>query len=376
MTREWQIFVYDKNNTFIGEIVDYEQFDAVLRFRSAGSWSIKMPLNSMAQELRQDGARIELALNDQTILSGSWRQDEPSWAEDVDEVVISGLSDLRILWESIVFPSAANFLSFDGKAFSNDAYDVSTGICESVIKHYVMNNLLDSTRLAPLATPVVVAPDHGRGSVVMGRGRFQLVGDLITELAVAGGGYGFDILANVFDIYLPTNKTTSQIFSADMGNLTGYSLKKNIPSATKIIVAGGGEKEERTFSIAQDDAAAAKIGRHIELFVDRRDTTDLAELQETAQQTLLENAEQITVEMQVVDRQNRTFFDDWFVGDTVLIEEIQATVSEAKITLNAEGETIEPKTDAISSISSRSMLAFFDSIRRLNRRVSQIERNY
>jgi hypothetical protein len=335
-----------------------------------------MSISDSAHALMTPGAGIVIE-NDAfqyPLLTGPTTMIEPVWDESGEYVVCSGLSDNHILWDYLAFPSLADWSAASGTAFSNGAFDIQEGICETVLKHYVSYNLLALERQAPDVPPITVAPDLVRGQLVNGRGRFQILGDLLQELAIVGGDLGFAVNNRQFDVSVPRDRRNQQVFSIDSGNLREYKPKIVAPSGTMILSAGGGEEEQRVFTNRRDLAAETKWGRHIEVFQDRRDTTDLAELAQAGDQLLLEKAELTAVGLRAIDVPNRRFGVDWNLGDYVTFENVDAVIREVKGTLDGDGATITPTADSMTSVSAAMILEVFDSVRRLRRRVSQLER--
>jgi hypothetical protein len=370
-----KIFIADSMGVADDEVADYTQFDGIVRRRNVGSWSIKMQTSTKSQQLSTPGARIIVERDGQPLITGPMIQSEPKWSESEDSTVISGLTDDQALWDQIVYPCDPNWSAVDGKVFPDDAYDVRSGVCETVLKAYVVYNFAATDRRVPGFSAPSIATDGTRGTSVIGRGRFQILGDLLTELAIAGGDLDFHLRAGTFDIYVPRDLRALQVFSVESGNLQEYSFAAKGPMASDVINAGGGQDVNRVFVRRRNTTLETLWGRHIEVFKDARDTTDLGELAQRGNQALSDGAPVTTVDLRALDVPNRAFGVDWQVSDYVTVGDIPAVVNEAKITLDQDGETIVPTVGSVTTVMAQSMITLYDSVRRINRRVNALERN-
>lgn len=370
------LYVRDSTGDVIHEIDEYEQFDAVLRDRDVSSWSFSAPPTQATLALGEPGAGIVVQRDGRDILSGPMREDERKWAEGDDALILSGYSDDIALWDRIAYPTVP--IGTSGSVFANAAHDVRTGNAETVIKGYVTANLITGGSFAGggrAVSGLTAAPNLARGTTVTGRARFQVLGVLLQELSLPGGDLGFGILNNVFDVFEHRDRENEAVFSAEIGNLAEYSLKRAAPVATHVVVAGGGEEVERQFVIGGDDAASTRWGRRVEMFRDRRDTVDLVELDQTLVEELADKGEKIEVSLRPIDTDSVTFDRDYRVGDRVNVEGVTAAIREVAITLDADGETIKPDVASATTASAQSLLRIFDAVRNLRRQVGMLERS-
>lgn len=320
------------------------------------------------------GYGIIVERDDEEIFTGFTTQIEPKWSRNDDLTIISGYSDERILWDQLAFPCDPDWADVDGLVFSTDEYDVVSGVAETVMKAYVSSNFADSDRRVAGASAISIGADIARGSSVIGRARFQFLGDLLTELAIAGGDLGFYVRGGEFDVYEPRDLSDAQIFSEESGNLESYSGTRKAPTATDVITAGGGEGTARIFARNRDTARENEWNRHIEVLADARDTSNLTELSQRGDKTLSEGAEVTALDVQAIDRPNREFGRDWRVGDYVRIGEIPAVVREARLSLDKDGETVRPTIDSVTAVSARDLIMLFDEVRALKRQVNYLQR--
>jgi len=364
-----QILVRRPDGSFEGELAIYDQFDAIPRFANVGSWSVKSPLSDLSLQLGSPGWGLSYIRNGKTIISGPQTLRELKYDSSTNTIIASGLSDLVALSDKLVWPSPFPFTS-------DDYDDHPTVAAETAIKYYASHNITDPLRQVPATAVVSFAADMGRGSLVTDHGRFQNLLDFCKGLALVGGNLGFDILDNEFDVYIPRDRTAEQVFSVESGSVLDIDSKTYPPTVTRVICGGGGEGVARLFVKAEDNIAAARWGRHIEAFVDARDSIDTDVLNTRAMAALLKGAERTELTVTPIDVPNRTFVDDWYLGDTASDGNgLSGVITEVHLTVDQSGELIKPKLDSSNSATASSTLRAFDAIRKLNTRMLNLERS-
>lgn len=364
-----QILVRRPDGTYEGELTYWDQFDAIPRFANVGSWSVKAPLTDLSAQLGLPGWGLRYVRNGKTIISGPQTLRELKYDASDNTIIASGLSDLVALSDKLVWPSAYPFTA-------DDYDDEGPNAAEWIIKYYVDHNVNDPLRMPVDVPELLVAANQLRGSFVSEHGRFQNLLDFVRGLALVGGNLGFDIIDNEFDVYVPRDRTAEQVFSVESGSVLDISSKTTAPTATRVICAGGGEGTARTFVKVEDNDAAEAWGRHIEVFVDARDTTDTGILTTRATEALLKGAEKTELVVTPIDRPNRTFVEDWYLGDKASDGHgLSGTITEVHLTVDGSGELIKPKLDSSNTATAAATMKAFDAIRRLNTRMLNIERS-
>lgn len=364
-----QILVRRPDGTFEGELSRWDQFDAIPRFANVGSWAVKAPLTDLSRQLGLPGWGLHYVRNGKTIISGPQTLRELKYDASDNTIIASGLSDLVALNDKGVWPSAFPFTA-------DDYDDKGPDAAETIIKYYVNQNVNDSLRM-PMGVPeVMIATDLGRGSNVSEHGRFQNLLEFTRGLALVGGNLGFDIIDNEFDVYVPRDRSAEQVFSVESGSVLDIDSKTTAPTATRVICAGGGEGTARVFEKVEDNDAAELWGRHIEVFIDARDTTDTGILITRATEALLKGAEKTELVVTPIDRPHRTFVEDWYLGDTASDGNgLSGIITEVHLTVDASGELIKPKLDSSNTATAAATLKAFDAIRKLQTRMLNIERS-
>lgn len=361
----------DAAGNLYGQETLASKIDVVLRHQDTSSWAVTMPNTQMAALLRKPGYGIHIERNNKVLISGPRTQTERNRIGDTDDFVFSGLSDECMLWDYLTVPNGP--YSIDGGLFQFDASDDTTGVFETVAKHYVTVNLCDPDRQPAGPLPITVAPDLARGVDVTSTARFMLVGDLLQSLATVSGNMGFTIKAREFDVYEPVDRSGQQTFSFASGNLIGYSYTDKSPTVTHPYVAGGGEAASRVFYLGADETAASTYGRRIETFIDARDTSDPVVLAQRAAEAMARGAGQTTVTLKPIDVPNRSFDEDYGRGDIVDVEGVTALIGQVEFTYDQNGETITPTATSQNAQAAQAVLEAFDDLRRFRRQLLALQ---
>jgi hypothetical protein len=247
-------------------------------------------------------------------------------------------------------------------------------VAETVMKHFVTYNVLDSSR-KPSATPALtVGTNLARGTSVKTQARFETVGDKLVAISSTGGGLGFQVKDLVFDVYQPTDRSAAQVFSLDAGNLLSFKSKRTRPTANRIICGGSGDGTARVFRIGANSTSADLWGAYVESFRDRRDTSDTTQLDQSIGEELVKGAEKIELTLRTIDVPNRAYRTDWNLGDIVTAQGVQGTVNQVQLTLNDKGQVIMPSVNSAGSLAVSAVLSAYDQLRQLRKRVAYLER--
>lgn len=383
-----QLFVRNRDGTIEKELDVFTQFDCIKRFNKPGSWAVKCPDSEAARLLTEPGRGLVVIRGDAgdetTLISGPMWKVAEEWEDDTLSFVISGFSDDIALWDRLVFPCAPTSLS-GFVLFPDAATDQRRGAAETVMHAYVVANCLDPTRNVPGMQDITLGEDLGRGADVVESARFATLGDLLASIGIHGGGLGFQVAAEfvgteiaplIFNVYEPVDRTDEQVFSVETGNIESYKASYQAPTATRVITAGAFEGTLRRFGVASDDALAAKWGRHVEAFVDQRQTDDVVELYQKAQETLSDKGEKVEFSFRPIDVPNRTFGKHYGLGDRVTEPHDGAgLLAEVAFTLDADGEVIEPSSSSTTTATTNALARLDDHIRELRKRSELLERS-
>lgn len=377
--RELIVEVRDKNLVRLGQITP-DQLDLLLedQYNNVGSWTLRLPSNhELAPALRTPGAGIIVSTSDgDVLLSGPTIKPEAAATADEPEgtLTVEGLTDTIILADRICFPQPSN-VNPETQTFS---HDLRFGAAETVMHAYVNANIGPGAPSARRQAHLQMGADGARGPFVAKRARFNVLGNLLSELAVTAG-LGFRVIQVDDHLEFQTYQTRDRrsLVRLDIRNnqLAGERVAIAPPGATHVIVAGQGDLVNRQFTLvttADSIAAADEWGRRIERFVDQRQTDDPDEHVQAGLEVLAkEGFSQLSVQAVPMEDFVSEFGHDWFLGDLVgvVVEgvELSSLVSGYVLTANSEGLRMGAIIGDPTTQSSR--------LTKMEVRVSSLERN-
>lgn len=338
---------------------DLVGFTAVLRFNKVGSWKVVLPVGHvLAEELKQPGAGLVISNSSGVILSGPTTAVVTNQStEDVTGTyTITGVDDSVLLSERLAYPTP----STADVTLQTSAYDVRTGVAETVMKQYVDVNIGPGAPSVRKIAALTVQATAGLGSSVTAQARFQPLQELFEGLAdVAGLGFTIEQSGSnlQFQVYAPNDRSAYVRLDLDNGRLTKSEYSYSQPKATRAIVGGSGDLTSRTFlerTTSVSLASEVTWGRRIEVFNDQRSTSETAKLQQYGDELLATDGKTlISVSISPTDDQSMLFGTDWNLGDKVTCvvgtAELIAVVTEIGILVTDEGVRIgatvgEPRT--------------------------------
>jgi len=349
---ELTIEVRDKDLNRVAQLLPEDLVGAtfVKRFNNIGSWVINIsPMSAMADYLRQPGAGIIVTGPTGVIMSGPTLTAtlDQSSDNEIGTWRVEGADDSLVLQERLAYPTP----STDDVTQQTQPYDSRTGNGETLLKGYVNDNIgpnaPESRQIDGLTIPV----DQFRGDVTRATARFKVLQELLYNIAQTSGiGYqmiqsGFDIEFQVFE---PQDRSDSVRMDIANNRLSRTEYAYLSPKATHVVVGGGGEAQERIFiEQTSSDSVAAAItwGRRIEVFKDARDRTEVADLQQAANEILVLDGLTITsLSVTPTDNITMRYGYDWGLGDqvTVVVNELETTavVTEVGIRVDVDGVRI------------------------------------
>lgn len=344
--------VRDENLTRLGQLLpgDLVGWESVLRFNNVGMWSIELVANlPMAQLLSTPGYGIVVSHKTAgVILSGPMISAETTYesGDPIGVVKITGVDDSVILADRLAYPDP----SVGDVTAQLQAYDSVVAMkASTALFHYVEGNLVPGIAPVERAIPTMtVATDPAVGSLVSKSARFDVLGELLTDIASVDG-LGFDIKQTdgvlEFRVFQPVDRTGTIRMDVANQTLSKTAYGYGAPELTHAIVAGQGQGTDRQFfDVTTTESLSAEnlFNRRIESFIDQRNTSDAAELEQAGLEKLSSGGMLLTT-VDVIPSSDLTmrYGDDWNLGDQVTVvvanQEVSATVTQVSIRVEPNG---------------------------------------
>lgn len=365
-----ELFPRGVNLRRTGEVTDLTKLEVVGRHNDVGTWVLELDRASAAAELMLAAEGLVIVRDGATLMSGPRLVRQTTLEGGKHKLLLAGVDDNVWLRRRLALPVPG------GPPYAAQAYDVRRGVAETVMRAYVDANLGPGAIVARRLAGLTLAADGLRGAQVVGYARYQLLLELMQELALAGG-LGFRVvqvgLGLQLQFYAPADRTRAAVFSTELGNLAGYDYSDELPTATYAYVAGQGEGTARTIV----EGAAAGAPYRAEVFKDQRDTNEQAALEQSRAEALTEGQGTTALKLSPIDTDSVAYGRDYALGDrvTVLVdgEQLQDVVREVKLTWDASGKQLAPVVGTPGARDPE-VPRLFDALHRLALRQSRLER--
>jgi Siphovirus ReqiPepy6 Gp37-like protein len=337
----WTIYARNPSLQRDAEI-DYTSAELTSRFCAVGKWELVLDARlPAANSLKQPGWGIEVVNEDMvTVLAGPVDNLKRDRDENTNTYTFYGSDDNVYLAERLAHPQPATA----APPYNTNEYDVrGPSPCSTVLRSYVDVNLGPSALGPRKQFGLTLAADPVVGATVVGRARWQNLLDFLQGLSLSGGGVGFQNkqvgTALQFQTYMPVDRSGTVQFSLDKGNLASYTASTGKSKVNYAYIGGGGEGTARTVREGQDTSEIIRW-RRIELFIDRRDTTDPSELDQEIVKQLADGKGEVSVSVEPVDLDGSTYLTNYNLGDKVSAvvddDTITDVIREVKVTLSPE----------------------------------------
>lgn len=363
----WTLYACDRTGVRQAEVDLYEKAEVLARINDVSTWSLSMPTDSDAGRIfaSDQFARLEIAVDGAVWRSGPVTRIVREVDLDDDMLEITGADDTVWLQRRNAHPQPGTAVP----PYSVTAYDVHTGSASQVLAELANVNAGPGAVAARRVPGLVVPVPAPAGPVITVSARWQNLLALLQDTA-RGAGLNFDVVDLTFTAGLPADR--GAVFSAGLETLGAWKLTAPAPKANKAVVAGGGTGAARIIREISDATSIAGWGL-VETFQDRRDTTDLAELDKAGTETVAAGVLPVSVAFTPLDSDGQAFIRDWGLGDRVTVRAGNLTVvdsiREVHVTLEPSGATVIPSVGAPTGD-----LALFRSLAVIERRVRQLER--
>lgn len=372
----WTIYARNASLGRAAQIDDFSSLDAIGRFNDVGTWELRIDWRAAsATALAQPGAGIEIRRDEFVIMTGPVTRLKRERSDSSNMLIVSGVDDNVWLRRRLAHPQPAS----TAPPYNSSADDVRTGVGSTVIWQYVNVNLGPGAITARELPTLVMGTDPAVGSSVSGRARYDVLLELIQDLAVAAGDLAFRIVqvdtGLEFQVYEPEDKSDSIVFSEGFGNLSAYSYEQLAPEFTYAYGGGDGEGTARSIVEGQDPVGVASWGR-IEKLIDARQQDDAPEVSQQIATALSENSEKLGLEITPVDTTNLKYGEHYQLGDRVSVVVdgvlISDNVRQVEISLTKDGP--QQLTPVLGTPGRVELLGLFAAVRDLASRTRNLER--
>lgn len=199
---------------------------------------------------------------------------------------------------------------------------------EYIIKEWIDSNIVSASDADRNVSFYQIAADQSRGSTITEQTKYKSLFDEVVRLGRRHelGLYftlNFSTSKAIFDVREGTDRTyengvnAEALFALNFGNIKKQSYTVSyLNHADVAYVAGQGVGTDRT--VAEIGAATTGLDRY-ETFIDARDLSVEAELQERGQEKLAAFPDSVNFEVEILDTSTLVYGTDWDVGDKVTI---------------------------------------------------------
>lgn len=322
-------------------------FEAVLRLNNVGNWSITLPAGyEMADALRAPGAGIIVTGPEGVILSG------PTTSATLDKTsedpqgawAISGVDDSVILADHLAYPDP----EVSDPALSTTAEDIRVGAASTIMCAYVDQNIGALSPAARRIPTLALSVDPVVGSALTGVARFEILGELLTNLASIDS-LNFDVKqvgsSLVFEVAQPVDRSAYVRMDISNNTLSKSEFGYSSPATTRAIVGGAGAGTARQLvevTSVESLAAESAWGRRIERFIDENNEDTPAVLTQKGAEELAKNGKTLT-SVDIVPSSDLTmrYGVDWNLGDKVGVtvgdQAVAAVVTTVALRIDSDG---------------------------------------
>jgi hypothetical protein len=308
-----------------------------------------------------------------------------------------GFADnLAYLTWRLIYPDPTKASTAQGTA---KTYQIATVNNAAAIHDIVLKNVGASAIAGrKIDNLVVAAAPAGIGGNVAVTARFDVLTDVIRDLASQQGSLVFDVVVNgddelEFQIRAPQDLSDTVVFSRSRNNLSALTTDPQSPTCNAAIVFPDADNDDQTITERTDADSITAWGR-IEQGVARTDLDQnsdgstptaaqkTAQWQQDGDLALLAGHESVNITATVVDTEDQKYGTDYQLGDTVTIELITGktttdVVSQVVLTASqSDGFRVVPTIGNADTGAAKVGDPIIQLIRDLTRSVGRIQRGY
>lgn len=310
------IHILNMNLELLGEVASYKSLRIRRKFREVGDFEMVLSLSHpMAERLGREQILCPVGQLHKAMLI-----EEVTRNEGTDQIHVKGYTLNGLFRRRVCVPP-------DGGA-GNYGYDRIISDAESVMRHYIENNVISPESSARRMDCIVLETNRHRGKTnVPWSARFEQLDELLASIGTyCDSGYVLvpDLAAKklVFT-YLPGRDRTGTdghrvTFALNMGNATGTTLTENSQQAKNAAIVGGAGEDEKRMILTVCPGGETGLDRR-EMFVDAGSRDDATELNEEGERRLAEKTVNRTIKAEVIDTPSCCYGEHWDLGDLVTV---------------------------------------------------------
>lgn len=294
---DWSAWPRDVDGRRLAEL-PIVSAEARPRYNDVGTYAVAVPFTPARWEACGPGRRLEVRRHRRHLIAGPIIEREltvdANHPGGLIEVV--GESDETLLADRIVYPDPTR----PGTDQTTLTRWRLTGAAETIIKQLVAQQTGQNAHPSRRLDDLIIEPDAATGRATSAGLRYDNMLDALQVLA-RRAGLGFRVEptldGRIFRVFTPRDLSATVRFSFGLGNLGGARFRESAPTTTYALVGGAGEGTARRQEARQ---VSPLWGRRIEVYVDQRQTDDVAELAEAADDALADGAPATTTSLQPV----------------------------------------------------------------------------
>ena len=324
------IHILSTDLELLGEMAFVPSIRLCRKFREAGEFEMVLPLaHPMADRMQVDRILCPAGEPHKAMIIEGVTRDTGAGTLSVTGYTLSGLLKRRICIPPLQ----------SGDAYG---YDRIIGDAESLMRHYVENNVIHPQSAARQMDCVVLESENGgRGMKdVPWSARFEQLDELLSSIgAYCDAGYtivpDFGKKKLVFT-YLPGRDKTGAdgaarvTFGLHMGNVSGTQEIQSVQQARNAAIAGGVGEDENRLILSVCPQEETGLERR-EMFVDAGSVNDPQELAYEGARRLSQRGKVHTIRADVLETPSCRYGVHWDLGDLVTVVTPQAQMN-ARIT--------------------------------------------
>lgn len=365
-TPQWSVFARGVDYG-LGVALPIGSLQAVVRHLGLDKAVLSTPFTPEAWEGVQPGNGVAAYRNGQQVFAGPVWSRQLAWdGQGAATIRVEAVGDEVALARRLTFPDPLRAAT---DQTVNDYWSY-TGTASAAMARLISDQAGPTCAASRRVAGLTITDAAGVGVSKKWTGLFDPVLTLLTNIAATSGadpGLRMSTTTGSLAAYIvaPRDLSGSVVFSADLSNVGSTTFTETAPETTHALAAGQGDLHLRTRRLSvTTDSGSLRWGQQAWTYVDRRDSADAAELDQSAAEALVEGQGTVALSLTLTSSVAATYGIDWDLGDKVTayvglpsqpkVAVVSEAIREITFTVDADGgERIQP---AIGSVDARTYL--------------------